>query len=411
MNLFEFIVLNIILMSFPILIWIIYISYNQNVGKKENNLLLDFTLISSIYLAVRFGNLDPNVSSMLILNIPLLIAYLKNRIPSIIIVSIFLITYYVMSFDIPMYVFIIEYLVFFVIYLLLDKFKIKYLRYLVSIKILIYIAVVLVTEYYGEFTYIVLLQIIYTVVLIGLISYFVINWIKKSDEIMKYHMTIKELEQDKQIRSSLFKISHEIKNPIAVCKGYLEMFDINNENHSKKYIPILKEEVNRVLILLQDFLSITKIKIEEDIVDINMVVEDTLDNFIPILSEKNISLKSNIPVESIYILGDYNRLQQAFINIIKNSIEALSERVDGVIIVDVIIDKNNVVVTFKDNGEGMSKEMLENIFEPFITGKKYGTGLGVSLLKEIITAHRGKVKYESKLGEGTTAIITLPIKK
>lgn len=411
MNLFEFIILNIVLMSFPILIWIVYISYNQNIGKKENNLLLDFTLISSIYLSIRFGNLDPNVSSMLILNIPLLIAYLKNRLPSIIVISVFLIMYYQISFDIAGYWFLFEYLLFYIIYITLKKYKINPIKYIVLIKILIYIIWVLSSNYYGEFGYQAIVLMSYSISLIAVISYFVIYWLKKSDEILKYHMTIKELEQDKQIRSSLFKISHEIKNPIAVCKGYLEMFDINNLNHSQKFIPILKEEINRVLLLLQDFLSMTKINIEEDIVDVNMVLEDTLDNFIPILKENNISLDTNILSESTYIIGDYNRLQQAFINIINNSIESLVNRDDGVLSIDVELNKDRVNIIFKDNGEGMSKEMLGKIFEPFVTSKKYGTGLGVSLLKEIITSHKGKVKYESELNDGTTVTISLPLKK
>ena len=57
---------------------------------------------------------------------------------------------------------------------------------------------------------------------------------------------IKEIEKQKQFQNSLFKITHEIKNPIAVCKGYLDMFDVNNQEHSKKYIPILKEEIERL---------------------------------------------------------------------------------------------------------------------------------------------------------------------
>ena len=73
------------------------------------------------------------------------------------------------------------------------------------------------------------------------------------------NMTLKELEQEKQIRESLFKITHEIKNPITVCKGYLDMFDVEDKKKSEKYVSILKDEIKRVLVLLEDFLSINKI--------------------------------------------------------------------------------------------------------------------------------------------------------
>jgi signal transduction histidine kinase len=224
-------------------------------------------------------------------------------------------------------------------------------------------------------------------------------------------MTLKELEQEKQIRTSLFKITHEIKNPIAVCKGYLDMFDVNNIEHSKKYIPILREEIERTLILLQDFLCMTKIKIDKEIIDINMVLEDVTDNFIPILKDKNIIGDFNISENSVYMYGDYNRLTQAFINIIKNSVEAIDSNRGGTIKIYTQLSTESIKITVVDNGMGISKENMKRISEPFFTTKCRGTGLGVSLSFEIITGHGGTIEYDSEEGRGTSVEINLPIIK
>ena len=219
-------------------------------------------------------------------------------------------------------------------------------------------------------------------------------------------MSVKKLEEEKQLRISLFKITHEIKNPLAVIKGYLDMFDINNQQHTKKYIPIIKEEVEKTLMLLNDFLSITKIKINKDIMDINLLLEEICSTMIPLLKDKKINYKINITDDEIYINGDYNRLMQVFINIIKNSIEAIDK--NGQIDIELINNPKNIVIIIKDNGSGIEKENLEKIKEPFFTTKKNGTGLGVSLSYEIIKQHQGSINYYSKEKEGTKVVIDLP---
>ena len=104
-------------------------------------------------------------------------------------------------------------------------------------------------------------------------------------------MNIKEIERNKQIKTSLFRITHEIKNPIAVCKGYLDMFDKDNQDHFKKYIPILKDEINRTLLLLEDFLAMNKVKINKDIIDINLLIEEVVKNIKMLCTKNNIELK------------------------------------------------------------------------------------------------------------------------
>ena len=84
---------------------------------------------------------------------------------------------------------------------------------------------------------------------------------------MNINTAMKELEKEKVLRTSLFKLTHEIKNPLAVCKGYLDMLDLNNQEKVDKYIPIVKGEIERTLTLMDDYLDYTKVKINKEEVD------------------------------------------------------------------------------------------------------------------------------------------------
>lgn len=222
---------------------------------------------------------------------------------------------------------------------------------------------------------------------------------------MKTHVEFKELQKEQKIRLSLFKITHEIKNPVAVCKAYLDMFDVENIEHSKKYVPILRNEIERLLLLLQDFLLVNKANMRYEIMDINMLLEDVSKNIQPLMNENSILFKVDTIDDELFINGDYNRLSQVLVNILKNSIEAKAKK----IILRTHLTNQALEVFVDDNGEGMDNEIATKIYEPFYTTKPRGSGLGVSLSNEIITAHQGTLEYSSKPGMGTSVKITLPL--
>ena len=189
------------------------------------------------------------------------------------------------------------------------------------------------------------------------------------------------------------------------------MYDPNNVTKIKKNIPIIKEEIDRTLILLEDFLEMNTQKINKDILDINYLLEDVTDNMNILFKSKNIKLESSIPDEEVYINADYNRLTQVFINLFKNSIEALENRKNKKIKIYTSQNENEIEIKITDNGIGIPKNILNKIKEPFYTTKQKGTGLGVSLSDEIIRAHGGTINYESKEDNYTTVTVNLPIEK
>ena len=409
MNSFDSIILGSIFIAFPLILYLFYVAHTQNIEKQENDLFLGLGLFSSMYLLIKLGHNFLGEKIILLINIPIILAYIKNRKIEAVILSMIAAFYYINNNQNIVFL-VFEYIIYFIIYMLRNKKIIKFNDYIfggifISLKLIIYILDMFINNLLTR-------TIIYNMLILLLTSYlimiFVIFILKKGDDILKYHMTYKELEKEKQIRLSLFKITHEIKNPLAVCKGYLDMLNPNNKEQCNKYVPIIKEEIDRTLLLLQDFLSVNKIKLEIDILDINLLLEESLNSLKALLKEKNIKLEFN-EEDEIYINGDYNRLLQVIINIIKNSIESLETRNNGLISINTKIDDKNVYIYFKDNGVGISKENLERIREPFFTTKVKGTGLGVSLSYEIIEAHNGKITYDSEYGIGTTVTIKIPL--
>ncbi|MBR3162296.1 MAG: HAMP domain-containing histidine kinase [Bacilli bacterium] len=252
-----------------------------------------------------------------------------------------------------------------------------------------------------------ILELLMTTILFYLLPIILLYCFKLTDNITSLYQNISDLEKDKQLKNSLFKITHEVKNPIAVCKGYLDMMDINNKRKAKKYIDIIKQEIDRSLNIMTDFMEFSKINIEKEVLDINVLLEDIIEELSIIINKKKIKFKKNITKDEIYTNGDYNRLKQVFINIIKNSIESIPKK--GEIKITTHILKKMYYIEIIDTGCGMDEYTLSKIKEFFFTTKKQGSGLGVSLSNEIIKAHNGEIIYYSKTGKGTKVVVKIPI--
>ena len=406
MELLDNFIINCIFISYPLILYLFYVAHNRNIEKKENDLFLGLALFSSMYLLIKLDITIIDNTSILLINIPIIISYIKNKKVEALLLSIIAIVYYYSVGTPSITALIIEYVIYFIIHLLKNKQIIKINDYVFgSILMILIVILYCMNSYdYNLFSIEILSGFLFNYI----IMIFVIWIIKRGDDILKYHMTFKELEKEKQIRLSLFKITHEIKNPLAVCKGYLDMLNPDNQEQCNKYFPIIKEEIDRTLLLLHDFLSVHKIKLDMDILDINLLLEETIKSLNNLLKEKNIKLYFD-EIDEIYINGDYNRLVQVIINIIKNSIEALEDKKDGYIKIETKIDNKYVYISCEDNGIGITKENLKKIQEPFFTTKVKGTGLGVSLSYEIIEAHNGKINYESEHSKGTTVTIKIPL--
>lgn len=243
-----------------------------------------------------------------------------------------------------------------------------------------------------------------------ILAFMVAFLLEKGEEAIDLNRVVYELEKEKKLRESLFKITHEIKNPIAVCKGYLDMMDYRDIDKVERYNSIIKDEINRTLILMDDFLDYTKIKVEKEEADFYLLIEDTCDIMKPLFNANDVSLKLDIPDDELYMELDYNRLKQVLVNLLKNSIEAKDKKKkSSYISIKAFVEGDDVNLIIKDNGVGMSQKSLDKVDEMFYTTKEKGTGLGVALSKEIIYQHDGSISYDSVKGKYTTVTIKLPI--
>ena len=400
---------NISIIFIPIFIYLLSISYN-NYLNKYNNDYLSILLILQVFL---FVILKDYTKSIILINIPLLISYLKRKELTSIIISIIIGIYYVLFFKYNIYFIFFEYVLYYIIYILFSKksFNINLLLYIFIFIKSIILSIEMFYFSTNNYSFIInIINIFSKMFSFYLGSYFVLKFLLRGEEIMNLNTAIKELEKEKVLRTSLFKMTHEIKNPIAVCKGYLDMLDINNKKKVEKYIPIIKSEIERTLTMMDDYLEYTKIKVNMDIGDIYMLIDEVIKSLDLFFKENNIELKIDIPDDELYLNIDYNRIKQVLVNILKNSSEAYDDKKDKMIIKISTKKRNNYFeLIIEDNGIGMDQETLNQVTDLFYTTKTHGTGLGTSLSKEIIDLHHGKIKYDSILGLGTKVTIDLPL--
>lgn len=402
------VVFNISILLLPMSFYLLSISYQNNI-KRISKHLLSITLIIQVIL---FIFLKDYTKSILLINIPLLISYLKRKELTSIILSILIAYYYVFLLNYNLYFIFFEYVLYYVIYYIVNKsYKVVSLIYIfVFIKSIVLSVETFYFQEVSNYFLVNYLEVVVKMLVFYVSSYLVFIYLLKGESIMNLNTAIKELEKEKVLRTSLFKLTHEIKNPLAVCKGYLDMLDLNNKDKILKYIPIIKGEIERTLTLMDDYLDYTKVKIQKEEVDIYLLLNDIIESLELFFKENKINLEYLVPDDELYLRVDYNRIKQVIVNILKNATEARDINKEELIIkIRTRITKNYFKIIIEDNGIGMDKDVLEQVSDLFFTTKKNGTGLGTSLSKEIVELHGGKIKYLSEVGIGTTVIINLPI--
>ena len=232
----------------------------------------------------------------------------------------------------------------------------------------------------------------------------------------------KLVQEDRMI--SLGKLaascSHEINNPIQglLTFSYL-MQEILAEGRPspkdleqfKKHLSFMSKELERCGNIISGLLSFARESPREyKEIDLNEVLEAVLALTKHKMELRNVHLTTRLHPGLLRLKGDERELQQCFLNLIFNSIEAMPNGGQLRIISDLNRDKNNVRVEVHDTGYGISKENLEHIFDPFFTtkGQGKGTGLGLSIVYGVTKNHKGNIKINSKVGEGSSFVLEFP---
>lgn len=202
-------------------------------------------------------------------------------------------------------------------------------------------------------------------------------------------------------------VAHEIRNPLTTLRGFLQMQQrakMINQSHTD----IMLSELDRINLIVSEFLILAKPQaVSFQVRDVRFTLGDVISLLDSEAHLHNIEFKSYFSQDPVLIHCEENQLKQVFINVLKNAMEAMPAggkitlRLDGE-------DQRDAVITVADEGEGISKERLQKIGEPFYTNKEKGTGLGLMVTQRIIEAHMGTLAIDSELGQGTVVTITLP---
>lgn len=406
---FDSLIIYLIFLLFPILLYLIFLTYTKITNKKESELLFDLCLLSSVYLIIKYHIYFPDKMFLLLVNIPLVIGIIRKRYLLSFILSIFIAFYYYKLFDFNIYFVFSEYFFYFLYFYIFNKKhkkdnSVKIINNFTFLKGIVLSYEIFYIVPNNSNIIFVIINLFVLLIIFYVICYLVVKLMEKAEKILSLNKVLNELQHEKELINSLFKITHEIKNPIAVCKGYVDMFDKKDINKCERYNEIIKNELNRTLIIMDDFMNYTKIKVKLDIIDINMLLSEVLESFSLIFKINNVDLINKVTDDEIYINGDYDRLKQVFINLIKNGIESFDGK-NGKLEIKSKENNKEVIISIIDNGCGMDEEVFKNINKMFYTTKKNGTGIGLPLSNEIIKLHNGRINLYSKKGEGTTVEI------
>ncbi len=218
-------------------------------------------------------------------------------------------------------------------------------------------------------------------------------------------------------------LTHEIMNsvtPISSLAGIVED-DLKHRIDNQSETPLKKEELADMYLSLQtiskrsaglirfvkEFRNLTHIP-KPKLADVSL--KELLDEMALLhkkeLADHNITIKTEVMPSDMIIHADKTMIEQVLINLIKNAIQSFDEQTDKVIeLKGYHSEKGNAVISVKDNGAGIDVEALEKIFIPFFSTKKTGSGIGLSLSKQIMRQHEGNITVKSKLGEGTEFLL------
>ncbi|WP_075617358.1 PAS domain S-box protein [Paenisporosarcina indica] len=206
-------------------------------------------------------------------------------------------------------------------------------------------------------------------------------------------------------------VAHEIRNPMTVISGFIQMMNEDDQHPYQTYTKLIESELERINLIISEFLVLSKPHVSTaKAFDLESTLQDVVLLFSPELNLRGILLTESFSAPDSFVVGEPNQIKQVFINILKNSIEALDER--GSLDITTNIEEDGLLgIHILDNGTGMTQEVVEQIFEPFFTTKSSGTGLGMMISEKIIHEHGGTIKIASKVDVGTKVSIYLPTKE
>jgi PAS domain S-box-containing protein len=245
----------------------------------------------------------------------------------------------------------------------------------------------------------------------------------KSDEIVAMSLITRDISYRKEAEKLILQseklklageiaagVAHEIRNPMTVISGFIQMMNEDNHHPYQTYTKIIESELERINLIISEFLILAKPHVTT-VKEFNLekIMQDVVFLYKPELNLRGIVLTESWNAQNTVVIGEQNQIKQVFINIVKNAVEALEK--EGSLHISSTQENDGFIgIHIRDNGAGMTQEIQKQIFEPFFTTKTTGTGLGMMISEKIIQEHGGKININSRVNKGTQVSILLPFK-
>jgi signal transduction histidine kinase len=235
-----------------------------------------------------------------------------------------------------------------------------------------------------------------------------------------FALTTQELKitQDKLIRSERLMamghlvqgVAHEIRNPIMTIGGFAQRLkkELKEEQDLQKYVDAILEEAIRLEKLVKqvrEFMNVQSASLTME--KIPPVVDEVIKIFKPLAARQKVKIVKEIDGDTPPIKMDSAQMVTALSNVVENALESMSG--GGTLTLGINRQNNNVLITVRDTGCGIPSEQLEAIYDPFVTSKTRGAGLGLTMVHQIIMNHQGEIKISSQVEKGTIVILRLPV--
>ena len=200
-------------------------------------------------------------------------------------------------------------------------------------------------------------------------------------------------------------VAHELNNPLLVILGYSKLLRVEAGSSSEE-LRIIEDEARQCQRIVQGLLDLARPhQLEVESVDLTELVREAVERMqgAGALDDREVTLLSHAPV---FVSADAGSLRQVIANVLTNATEATPP--SGKITIETRVDSDHSTLTVTDDGPGVAPEILQNVFDPFVTTKPRGTGLGLSIAQAIVDAHGGTISISSSPSSGTLVLLQLP---
>ncbi|MFD1772723.1 sensor histidine kinase [Paenibacillus rhizophilus] len=233
--------------------------------------------------------------------------------------------------------------------------------------------------------------------------------VEYSKELEKFNNDLQRSEKMEIISELAASVAHEVRNPLQVTRGFLQIIGEGSDSKEKEYLQLAISELDRAAHIINDFLTFAKPQMDEvECLDVGGELKHVAGILLPLAKMQESTIEIHLE-DGLYVKFSSSKFKQALINLIKNGIEALQE--SGLVIITAWKSGGYVVISIRDSGEGMTSGEMARLGEPYFSNKTKGTGLGLMVTFRIIEAMNGTIEFKSIKGKGTEVIVKLPAVK